>query len=526
LSGHRFQYPPGGWAASEPESEVLRVLRPSDGSLVGELAVTPAHEIPQRVERARLVQNGWASLGPRDRGRRLGRLLAGLEARSEEIVDTITAETGKPRTEALLEMVTVVDHLRWFRRKTPGFFRPRRISTGWIAWKKARLERDPMGVVGVISPWNYPFLLSMVPSLTSLFSGNAVVLKPSEWTPYSGLLVEELARDAGLPEGLVQVVIGGGVTGEALIRSGVDKVLFTGGPGTGRRVMSVAAETLTPVVLELGGKDAAIVLEDADLERAVRGVAWGGLQNAGQTCMAVERIFVVEAIYDAFVRKLVPTVRALRVGSDPGVDIGPMTTPFQLEAVEEQLRDALARGATALTGGGRTDPASNVLEPTVLTGLVHGSSVLEEETFGPVLPVVCVKDAEEAVRRANEGSFGLSASVWTRDLTRGLAVARRVRAGGVCVNDVLTHYAVPGLPFGGSGESGFGRIKGYEGLMELTRPRGVVTDRFGFGREPWWFPYSRSSERLFRAALVARCKGGFRGLVLGLLKFMKGTRRR
>ncbi len=516
--------PPPDWRYPRPGGEVLRVLRPTDGSLVGELAVTHSGDIPRRVARTRSVQEGWASLDPEDRERRLGALVEALGQRAGEIEETIVAETGKPRAEAIFEVTAVLEAIRYYLKTSTGFFRPRRVSPGWLVWKKALILREPLGVVGVLSPWNYPFLLAAIPSLTALFGGNGVVLKPSEYAPYSGLLVEDLARDAGLPEALVQVVIGAGATGEALVRSGVDKVFFTGGSWTGRRVLAAAAETLTPVALELGGKDAAIVLEDADLERAARGIAWGAFQNAGQSCIGVERVFVVEEVYDAFLREVVARVKEIRSGSTPGVDIGPMTTPLQLSIVEEHLADALARGGKALAGGGRTDPASNVLRPTILTDLDPDSRVLREETFGPLLPVVVVKNGEEAVRRANEVPFGLGASVWTRNRKRGMEMARRLRAGGVCVNDALVHYIVPGLPFGGLGESGFGRSKGVEGLAELTRTRSVLVDRLGLKREPWWFPYDRRSERMARAALLFRWKGGVPGLLAGLRSLLKRGR--
>ncbi len=504
----------------EAAPQVVRVFRPSDGSLVGELAVTQPGEVPARVARSRKVQEGWGSLEPGDRERRLRGLLGALGSRSREIEETIVAETGKPRTEALVEVTTVIDLLRFYLEEASGFLAPRRVSTSWMVWKKAMILREPLGVVGVISPWNYPFILSMTPVLTALFGGNGVVLKPSEYTPYSGLLAEDLARDAGLPEGLVQVIVGAGPTGEALVRSGVDKVFFTGGSETGRRVLAAAADSLTPVVLELGGKDAAIVLADAELERAARGVVWGSLQNAGQTCIGVERVFVEEEVYDAFLREVLARVKEVKAGSTRGGEMGPMATPEQLEIVENQLNDAVARGATVLIGGGRTDPASNVMEPTVLTDLDPSSRVLHEETFGPLLPMVAVKDAEEAVRRANETPYGLSASVWTRNRVRGLAVARALRVGGVSINDALAHYGIPGLPFGGVGESGYGRGKGLEGLAEFTRSKSVLRDRLGLRREPWWFPYDRSTERTLRAALHFRWKGGIRGMVTALTTLM------
>jgi succinate-semialdehyde dehydrogenase/glutarate-semialdehyde dehydrogenase len=512
------------WPAEEPEPRAIRVIRPTDGSLVGELAVTPRPTVPSRVSRTRSVQEGWASLDPDDRVRRLRGLVDAIGSRAGEIAETIVAETGKPRAEALIEVTTVLDLLRFYLRKAPGFLARKRVSAGWLLWKEAFVVREPLGVVGIISPWNYPFILSMTPVITALFGGNGAVLKPSELTPYSGLFAEDLCREAGLPEGLVQVIVGTGSVGAALVRSGVDKVVFTGGTETGRRVLAAASESLTPVVLELGGKDAAIVLEDADLERSARGVLWGAFQNAGQTCIAVERVFVVEEVYDRFLKQLLQEMRKIRAGSTAGVDVGPMVMPEQLDRVEAHLQDAVDQGGKVLAGGHRADPASNVFHPTVLTGVGQGCEILREETFGPLLPVIPVKDQEEAIRRANETRFGLSASVWTGDRRRGMEVARRLRVGGVTVNDALVHYGIPSLPFGGVGESGFGRTRGLEGLAEMTRTRTVVVDRLGLRREPWWFPYSRVTERLLWATLLFRWKGGLRGLISGTVALVRKKR--
>lgn len=513
------------WPTPEQEPQVIRVVRPTDGTLVGELAVTPSADIPRRVARARSVQEGWATLGPRDRARRLRRLLDAIGAKVGEIEETISAETGKPRAEALIEVISVLDLLRFYLRKAPPFLSSKRAGVGWLLWKQASRVRDPLGVIGVISPWNYPFLLSMTPVVTALFGGNGAVLKPSEFTPYSGLFAEDLAREAGLPDGLVQVIVGTGVTGEALVRSGVDKVVFTGGSETGRRVLAAASESLTPVVLELGGKDAAIVLEDANLPRAARGVLWGAFQNAGQACIGIERVFVVDEVYDTFVEHLLDEVKRIRAGSAGGVDVGPMVVQHQLEQVEDHLQDALDRGARVVVGGHRADPASNVFQPTILTDMQRGSVALHEETFGPLLPLVRVKDQEEAVRLTNETPYGLSASVWTGDKRRGVELSRRLRAGGVTVNDVLVHYGIPELPIGGSGKSGFGRTRGLEGLAELTQPKGTVVDRLGLKGEPWWFPYSRMTEVLLWGVFLFRWKGGLKGLLAGALAVVRRRRR-
>jgi succinate-semialdehyde dehydrogenase/glutarate-semialdehyde dehydrogenase len=515
---------PEEWPEPEVEPRVIRVIRPADGSLVGELAVTPSHDIPRRVARARSVQEGWASLEPRDRARRLEGLVEAIGSRAREIEGTIVAETGKPRAEAMVEIITVLDLLRFYRKRAPGFLEARSVPSGWLLWKGASVTREPLGVIGVISPWNYPFILSMTPVVTALFGGNAAILKPSEYTPYSGLFAEDLARDAGLPEGLVQVVVGMGATGEALVRSGVDKVFFTGGSETGRKVLASAAESLTPAVVELGGKDASIVLEDANLERAARGIVWGAFQNAGQACIGVERVFVVDDVFEAFLRQVLDEVRRIRADSTAGVDVGPMVVPEQLDKVEEQLREAVEGGGKVVAGGHRVDPASNVLRPTVLVDIPETSAVLEEETFGPLLPLVRVKDADEAVRRTNSSRYGLSASIWTGDRRRGVKLGKRLKVGGVTVNDTLVHYGIPSLPFGGVGESGFGRARGLEGLGELTRTHSTVIDRLGLEREPWWFPYSKVTEMLLWATLLFRWKGGFRGLLSATVALLKRRR--
>jgi acyl-CoA reductase-like NAD-dependent aldehyde dehydrogenase len=414
--------------------------------------------------------------------------------------------------EALAEVAVVAGLGRHYLKRAPRVLGRRRAPTGWMVWKRAWTEREPWGVMGVISPWNYPFVLTAEPTLTALFGGNGVVLKPSEYTPFTGAILEELVEGAGLPPDLVRVVQGRGETGRALIHSGIDKLHFTGGPETGRRILFEAAPLLLPVSLELGGKDPAIVLEDADQERAARGIVFGGFFNAGQTCLSTERVYVVDAIHDEFLRKLVRQVQALRVGSGGEVDLGPMTTSEQLAVVEEHLQDALARGARVACGGERLDPGSNLLHPTVLTDVPDDALVLTDETFGPVLPVVRVRDEDEAVLRANELPMGLFASVWTGDRKRGEAVARRLRAGGASVNDTLSHWGVPSLPMGGVGESGYSRVRGDEGLREFTRARAFLVDLTGLGREPWWFPYTPLSRRLMRGLTDWE---GLRGLSRG-----------
>ena len=499
------------------ERRWLELQSPADGGSLGRVPVRTPPEVREAVERGRRIQGEWWSLPPGDRVRRLRALLPVLAARASEIADSVAAETGKPEVEALAEVAVIMELVRHYVKTAEGVLRPRRVGTGLLVGKTARVYREPYGVVGIISPWNYPFILVMDPVLSSVFAGNAAVVKPSEFTPLTALLAEDLWKDARLPEGLVQVMTGDGSTGAALVNSGVDRISFTGSSAVGRKIMASAAEQLVPVTLELGGKDPAIVLEDADLDRAAAGVLFGAFFNAGQTCISVERVYVVDAVFDAFAERVTKLAQRLRAGAAGEFDVGPLTTPAQLDRVERHLQDALARGARVVVGGARADPASNVILPTVLVDVAEDMELMKEETFGPILPLIRVDDVEEAVTRANEGPYGLFASVWTRNVEKGEAVGRRLRAGGVSVNDVLSHFAVPGLPMGGLGASGFGRTRGAEGLMEMSRTRSVLVHRWGFKRELFWFPYGKRTAELLRGIVAWRGGQGFGRLVRALL---------
>ena len=495
----------------------------SGGSENGDPGSIPVHgeaEIRGALERSRTAQREWASLSARDRARAMSRLGDVLGSQRDRIVARIVEETGKPVTEALAEIVVSADLIRHYVRVAPRALAPRRVGTGWMLWKSARVERAPFGVVAVITPWNYPLLLAMDAVTAALFAGNGVLLKPSELTTRTGLLIGDLCASAGLPEGLIQVVTGGRETGALLVQSGVDKVFFTGSSTTGRAVMRSAAERLTPVSLELGGKDPAIVLADADLERAARGIVFGAFFNAGQTCVSIERVLVERPAYDAFVSRVVELVGEFRQGGDGEFDLGPMTSGAQLDVVDRQVEDARARGARVVTGGRRTSDGRGY-EPTVLLDVDSTMEVMTDESFGPILPIVPVADEEEAVRIANESAFGLQASVWTRDRKSAERIASRLRSGGVSINDSLSHYGVPGLPMGGTGASGFGSRRGVEGLLDMTRPRSILRDRLGLKREPWWFPYSPGTRRLSQALLDWRSTGDLHGLLRGARRMMR-----
>jgi acyl-CoA reductase-like NAD-dependent aldehyde dehydrogenase len=523
LDGAETGEAPGHTAAPPPTE--LRIHRPADRGLVGVVPVDPVAVVEAAVLRARAAQVGWGGLSPRERGERMAALRREIGRRTEDIADRIIAETGKPEEEALAEVLVVMRLIRHYERRAPRVLRERRVGTLPIPGGSGRVIREPVGVVGVLAAWNYPFVLAAEPTVMALFAGNGVVLKPSEHTPFTGAILPEFCDAAGLPEDLVLVVQGDGRTGAALVDAGADHLHLVGGAETGRAVLRRAAEHLVPVSVELGGKDPAVVLADANLERAARGIAFGAFYNAGQTCVSTERVYVEAPVYEAFLRRLVRAAEELRVGSGGRIDVGPMVLDRQLELVEAHVQDAVERGARVLCGGERADPASNIFLPTVLADVPVGARILEEESFGPVVPVLPVESADEAVRLVNDHPMGLFASVWTRDLARGRKVARRLRAGGVSINDTLSHWAVSGLPMGGVGESGWSRVRGDEGLLTFSRTRTLFERRGRRAREPWWFPYGRRGRKLLRALLGWERHRGVRGLMAVWVRLMSREER-
>ena len=393
--------------------------------------------------------------------------------------------------------------------------------------KSGRLLHEPYGVVGIISPWNYPFAIPATETLAALVAGNAVVLKPSEFTSLTALELESLLRNAGLPEDVFQVVVGGGATGGALVHSQIDKLVFTGSVATGKRIAGAAAERLLPVVLELGGKDPMLVLDDADVDVASSAAVWGAFMNAGQTCLSVERCYVHRSLYNSFLKACVEKTRALHVGSglDPETDLGPMIHERQLRIVESHVEDAGARGARVLAGGSRLQQlGANFYAPTVLADVTHEMRIMREETFGPVLPVMAFDTDEQAVNLANDSEYGLAASIWTRNQQRGERLARHIQAGAVMVNDVVSCYGISEAPHGGVKSSGLGRAHGRFGLEEMVRLKYVDTDRMPGMKKVWWYGYGASFARQmegfidfqFARSLAERLSGALRaaGVVL------------
>jgi acyl-CoA reductase-like NAD-dependent aldehyde dehydrogenase len=481
--------------ASVRPAEFVESIDPSTGAVIARIAATPLEALADDFHRARLAQVAWSSRPLGDRARMLPRLSDAIYDARDEIVDLISRESGKPRVEATFaELLLSLDFADFLARRAPRWLRSERVPHHHIAFKakSAWVEYHPHGVVAIISPWNYPFAIPMSQVMAAIVAGNAVILKPSEMTPAIGSLVGDLFRRAGFPADLLQVVQGRGDLGAALVEAAPDKVFFTGSVATGRRVAEACAQKLIPSVLELGGKDAMIVLADADLDIASSAAVWGSFTNCGQACLSVERIYVEESVAERFTSLCVEKTKKLRVGpaSDPDVEVGPMIRVRQLEKVEEQLHEAVDRGAKILTGGRRrADLGQSFLEPAVVAGVDHSMKLMREETFGPVLAVRSVASANEAVASANDSPFALSASVWTRDSRRGKEIASQLRAGSVMVNDLISYYGIAEAPHGGAGASGWGRSHSRFGLLEMVQVKYIDVDRLPGVPKAWWFGY-------------------------------------
>jgi acyl-CoA reductase-like NAD-dependent aldehyde dehydrogenase len=480
---------------------MIEVENPATGTVVRSLPETSPDEVAAMVERARAAQGAWEALGFEGRGRVLRRMQKWLVDNAGRVVDTIVAETGKTHEDALMaEVAYGAGALGFWAKHAPKYMADEKVRTAnpLVAGRRLLIRYRPIGVVGVIGPWNYPLNNSFGDCIPALAAGNAVVLKPSEVTPLTSLLLAEGLRECGAPEDVLGVVVGGAEAGSALVDA-VDMIMFTGSTETGRKVMERAARTLTPVALELGGKDPMIVLADADLERAANAAAYYSMQNGGQTCISVERVYVEAPVYDRFVDLVGDKVRALRQGAPDGpgtVDVGAITFAPQLEIVRRHVDEARAAGARVVTGGHVRDGAGRFFEPTVLADVDHSMAAMVEETFGPTLPVMRVADADEAVRLANDSPYGLGASVWTRDRARGERLARRIESGFACVNDVDINYFAFELPMGGWKASGLGVRHGADGIRKYTRRQSILVTRLAFKRELHWFPYKPRTTRM------------------------------
>jgi acyl-CoA reductase-like NAD-dependent aldehyde dehydrogenase len=523
----------GGGASSGGNAGALECHEPATGAFLGTVPSTPAAWIPNIVERGRDAQRMWRNTSFAERRRVLSRLLERILDRADDICGWILRDAGKTREHAMMgEIWPVAEKLRWTIAHGEAHLRPERVASRPFLHKRALIEYQPLGVIGIIAPWNYPFQNILGPAVPALMAGNAVVVKPSEWVAWSSErireLLDEVLEDAGAPRGLLQVVQGDGATGAALIGGGVDKVVFTGSHDNGKRVLAAAAHTLTPTILELGGKDPLIVCDDADLDRAAHAAMAGAFVNCGQNCLATERILVFDSVFDDFAGRVLELTQPLRQAppsiGEP-VDVGAILSPLQLDHIEALVRDAVASGATLLSGGKRalTDQGQ-FFEPTILADVTPDMRIAREETFGPVMVLMRVRDEGEALRVANGTEYGLSATVMTRSARRARRMVDQLVAGSAAWNDFGLTYMAMDLPFGGVGGSGFGRLNGRDGLRAFTNVKSVLEDRL-----PWLgvpakifpvdgrtYPLTREALRLLYGQSPGQRLTALRDLVRGL----------
>jgi acyl-CoA reductase-like NAD-dependent aldehyde dehydrogenase len=507
-------------------------LNPATGEVLRELDCAGADEVEAAVARARTAQAAWAELGLRRRIAILREFQAKLHQKKSEIAAAITREGGKPLVEALVtEVLVVLDAAGFLIDNAWTLLHDEPVPHGNLATKlkSGWLVREPHGVIGIISPWNYPLSIPATETLAALVAGNAVVLKPSELTPLVALELASLLYAAGVPKDVFQVVVGDGAAGAALLGSPIDKLVFTGSVATGKRIAAAAAERLLPVVLELGGKDPMIVLDDADVDVASSAAVWGAFVNAGQACLSVERCYVHRSLYESFVKASAEKAKQLRVGNgmDPKTDVGPMIGERQVRIVESHVEDAKARGVRVLAGGTRLPGlGANFYAPTVLADATQAMRIMREETFGPVLPVMAFDSYDEAIRLANDSEYGLAASVWTRDRKRGEGLARRIHAGTVMVNDVISCFGISEAPHGGVKASGVGRTHGRFGLEEMVRVKYLDVDRMPGMKKVWWHGYSESFRRQMEGFLDMQFAQGLGTRVRGALRAAGAVRRK
>ncbi|OHV06935.1 aldehyde dehydrogenase family protein [Mycobacterium talmoniae] len=488
------RYPVGG-------SSLITVRCPADGRAVGTVPdMTPAqvHEVAAGLRSAQLE---WEDLGPAGRAKHIRRFLDWVFDNEDRLIGIMQEETGKSWGDAAVETAVVVDTINYYTQHAAGFLADRRVKR-WgptALTKNLRIFTRPHQLVGIITPWNGPLATPIIDGIPALMAGAAVLFKPSEVTPLTWTEATRGWIDEVKAPPVMACVTGGGATGAAVVDE-VDMIQFTGSTATGRKIAARAGERLIPHSVELGGKDAMIVLDDADLDRATSGAVWGGLWNSGQICVSVERIYVQDKVYDEFVRKLTGKVKGLRQGMDPdgsyATEIGAMATERQLQIVERHVTDAVERGASPVTGGKRTSEGL-FFEPTVLTDVDHSMLCMREETFGPTLPVMKVRDEEEAIRLANDSPYGLAASVWSGSAERADRVARRLETGAVNINSALTATMLLVLPMGGWKSSGVGgRNGGAAGILKFCRQQAIVSERFRLKSEPFWYPYVPRTSRL------------------------------
>ncbi len=473
---------------------------PATGDEVGRVPAYSADDVKAAVERSREVFHKWKTTTFAERKQLIMKAREIVLGDIDGIAKLISAESGKPFGEAIaMEIAPVLDLMQWVARGAEKMLKPRRIGIGLYALlgRSSKIVYKPVGVVGIIPAWNYPFSIPLGEAAMALMAGNSVVIKPSELTPLIGVKIGEIFQKAGAPDGLVRIVTGAGETGAALVDAEPDKIMFTGSVATGKKIAAAAAKNLTSTVLELGGKDPMIVFDDANLELAAGAAVWGAFCNAGQSCSSVERLYVQKGAAGKLTELIVEKTKQLKIGrgDSEDVSIGAMSSERQLKIVEDHVADFRREGAVIETGG---EGHGLFFEPTVITGAANEMRGMQEETFGPTLPIATFRTEDDAVRLANDSEFGLTASVWTRDYTKGRRVAEQIDAGSVCINEVLYTHGIGQTPWGGFKNSGRGRTHGLDGLMELVQPQHIHTNRIALLPDAWWMPYSSTAVDTFR----------------------------
>ncbi|GIU81371.1 MAG: aldehyde dehydrogenase family protein [Acidobacteria bacterium] len=474
---------------------------PATGERIGQAKIFTPEEVKEVVSRSRKAFLKWRTTSFEERKRLIMRAREIILAEIDEIAELISKESGKPFAEAIsMEIVPVLDLMQYFARKTKKLLKPRKIQIGIFSLlgRSSKIIYEPYGVIAIIPAWNYPFSIPLGEATMALMAGNTVVIKPSELTPLTGLKIGEIFQKAGADEDLVQIVTGDGATGAALVESLPDKIMFTGSVATGKKIAEIAARNLTPFVLELGGKDPMIVFKDANLDIAASAAVWGAFCNTGQNCSSVERLYVEEEVAEKFINLVVEKTKKLKQGNglESDVSVTVLSSEKQLSIVKSHVEAFRKEGARILIGGNHE---GLFFEPTVIVDVKNSMLPMQEETFGPTLPIATFKTEEEAIRLANESNFGLTASVWTSDLKKGKRVAEKIQAGTVCINEVLYTHGIAQTPWGGMKLSGQGRTHGLEGLMELVQPKHIHLNRFSILPDIWWMPYSETAIKTFKA---------------------------
>lgn len=514
------------------EDGFILSLNPRTGETLKKIPITPAEDVKKIVEEAREAQKHWAAMSFSDRERALKKVSQYFLDNMDAIAEEIAQENGKTVYEAvLMELLGAIDFITWFAGRAKKALKDRKVPLHLMPTARSYLTYKPVGVVGVIAPWNYPLITPISDIAPALAAGNAVVFKPSEFSSGVGQLIERCFKEAGFPAGVLRAVYGGGDVGAALVSSGVDHIGFTGSTATGKKVMETASKSLTPVTLELGGKDPAIVMPDADLDEAAQGILWGGFSNMGQTCASVERVYVHEGVYNAFRDKLVAQAKEhLNMeASNPESQFGSMNNELQAALVNNQLKDAEEKGANILFRLETPDNEGHYSAPTIIDGVTEEMEVFSAETFGPIIPLYPFSTADEAVKKANDSPYGLTASIWTKNYNRGEMIARSLHAGVVTIND---HMITPGFaeaPWGGVKDSGIGRIKSEDALRGFSEVKYIYHDRGMMPHKAWRYPYNKAKLAFLKdmaianndMSLVNRAKAYMRVLPQFLFGFKK-----